>query len=166
MSDLRLELILGQLHPEGGAKLWYGGATLVGALNGLTPHAAAWRPTPEKHCVWELALHAAYWDYAVRRRITGEPKGGFPRSPANWPALPSELSVANWKRDRQLARDSHAALVDAVGTFDATRLDDSSGGNGTTSFADLLMGAVLHETYHAGQIQTLKGLYSKMSNGL
>lgn len=33
MSDQRLELILDQLHPEPGTKLWHGGATLVGALN-------------------------------------------------------------------------------------------------------------------------------------
>lgn len=159
MSDLRLELILGQLHPEPGTKLWHGGATLVGALNGLTPQAAAWRPAPDKHCVWELALHAAYWNYAVRRRITEEPKGGFPRSPANWPAMPAEPMVASWKMDRLLVRDSHIALTEAIRAFDPSRLDDSSGGNGATSFADLLMGAVLHDTYHAGQIQVLKGLY-------
>jgi uncharacterized damage-inducible protein DinB len=38
------------------------------------------------------------------------------------------------------------------------RLDHRAGGEGTTTFADLVTGVVLPDTYHAGQIQMLKRL--------
>ncbi|HEX6433553.1 MAG TPA: hypothetical protein VFZ87_04905, partial [Gemmatimonadales bacterium] len=46
-------------------KSWHG-TTLRGALRGLMPEEALWRPGPERHNIWELTLHAAYWKYAVR----------------------------------------------------------------------------------------------------
>jgi uncharacterized damage-inducible protein DinB len=43
-------------------------------------------------------------------------------------------------------------------SFDAARMDDRAGGEGETTHADLITGIVLHDTYHAGQIQMLKRL--------
>jgi uncharacterized damage-inducible protein DinB len=42
--------------------------------------------------------------------------------------------------------------------FDPARLDEESGGSGAHTYADLLLGIVLHDTYHAGQIQLMKRL--------
>src|SRR2546421_4767314 len=39
--------------------------------SGITARQAAWRPGPGRHNIWEVTLHAAYWKYAVRRRIEG-----------------------------------------------------------------------------------------------
>ncbi len=105
-----------------------------------------------------MALHVAYWNYAVRRRITGAPRGGFPRAPADWPDLPEKQTKATWKVDRGVVRESHDRLVEAVTGFDPSRLDDVAGGEGETTYADLITGIVLHDTYHAGQIQMLKRL--------
>ncbi|HEY6050809.1 MAG TPA: DinB family protein, partial [Thermoanaerobaculia bacterium] len=54
---------------------WHG-PNLKGSLRRLTEEEAAWRPGPGRHSAWELAVHAAYWKYAVRRRLTGEKRGG------------------------------------------------------------------------------------------
>ena len=69
---------------------WHG-TNLRGSIRGLTPDAAAWRPAPGRHNIWELVVHAAYWKYAVRRRLLGEKRGSFPlarlqlvRTPAGW----------------------------------------------------------------------------------
>jgi len=168
MTDNRLEEALRHLHPPPGKSLWHGGPTVLGAIRGLTPTVAGWKPYPDRHSIWALALHVAYWNYAVRRRITGEPRGGFPRSPADWPDLPEKQTVATWKVDRGVVRESHDRLVEAVAGFDPSRLDDVAGGEGETTYADLITGIVLHDTYHAGQIQMLKrmakshGLYEVM----
>ena len=69
MTDRRLEETLRHLHPPPGTKLWHGGASVLGALRGLSPDVAAWKPYPDRHSIWALALHVAYWNYAVRRRI-------------------------------------------------------------------------------------------------
>ena len=158
MNDRRLEEVLRHLQPPAGTRLWHGGATALGALRGVTPEVAVWKPYPDRHSIWELALHVAYWNYAVRRRVTGEATGGFPRSPADWPDLPAHRTPATWKADRGLVREAHDRLVKVLRDFDRSRLDDDPGGSGRTTFADLITGIVLHDTYHAGQIQMLKRL--------
>ncbi len=163
MSDERLAEVLRHLQPEPGTKLWHGGATALGALRGVSAQTAAWRPSPDRHSIWDLTLHVAYWNYAVRRRITDAPRGGFPRSPANWPAPPSEMLPAAWKADRAVARDARDLLIQAVEAFDPARMDEPVGPDSDTTFARLLFGIILHDTYHAGQIQLLKGLHSEMS---
>ena len=158
MNDRRLEEALRHLQPPPGTKLWHGGATVLGALRGLSPEVAAWKPYPDRHSIWDLALHVAYWNYAVRRRVLGEGKGRFPRSPSNWPLVPETHSPEAWEKDRRLVRECHELLVEGLSSFDQDRLDDVAGGEGQTTYADLITGAVLHDTYHAGQIQMLKRL--------
>ncbi len=164
MKDRRLEEALRHFHPPPGTKLWHGGATVLGALRGVTPEVAAWKPDPDRHSIWGLALHIAYWNYAVRRRITGERSGGFPRSPSNFPAVSDPPTPAAWKQDRDLVRGCHESLVQALEAFDASRLDEHAGADTKTTYADLITGIVLHDTYHVGQIQMLKRL--SRSSGL
>ena len=49
---------------------WHG-TNLRGSLRGIDHITAAARPAPDRHNIWELALHAAYWKYTVVRRLTG-----------------------------------------------------------------------------------------------
>ena len=64
-------------------KAWHG-PNLRGTIRGLGAAEAAWRPGPGRHSVWELVVHAAYWKYAVRRRVTGEKRGTFALAGSNW----------------------------------------------------------------------------------
>jgi len=164
MTDRRLDEALRHLHPPTGAKPWHGGASVLGSLRGVTVGVAAWRPYPDRHSIWALALHAAYWNYAVERRLTEAPRGGFPRSPSDWPAPPEDLSGSAWDTDRRLVRQRHDSLVVAVAEFDSSRMDNIAGPGRKTTYADLITGIVLHDTYHAGQIQMLKRLAA--SHGL
>lgn len=158
MSDRRIQEALRHLHPPTGAKPWHGGPTVLGALRGVSARVAAWKPHADRHTIWELALHVAYWNYAVQRRLTGGRHGSFPRRPADWPLQPREATDANWTEDRLLVRRYHDSLVEAVAEFDPRRLDETAGGKGGTTYADLITGILLHDTYHAGQIQLVKRL--------
>jgi len=51
-----------------------------------------------------------------------------------------------------------------VSTFDPSGLDETAGDGAKTTYADLITGIVLHDTYHAGQIQMLKRM--AVSHGL
>lgn len=157
MADQRIEEVLRHLHPPPGAKPWHGGASVLGALRRVSALVASWKPYPDRHSIWGLALHVAYWDYAVERRLTDGRTGGFPRRPSNWPRIPQPSDEAAWLADRRLVRESHDRLVEAVATFDVSRLDHVAGSRKTT-YADLITGILLHDTYHAGQIQMLKRL--------
>ena len=157
MTDRRLEEALRHLNPPPGVKLWHGGASVLGALRGLSPAVATWKPYSDRHSIWTLALHVAYWNYAVRRRITGQERGSFPRSPSNFPSVP-EATKAAWNEDRRLVKEQHRLLVEALKAFDSSRLDQYAGSDTKTTYADLVTDIVLHDTYHAGQIVMMKRL--------
>lgn len=163
IDDPRLREILNLLDPPPGKRLWYGGAGVTGAVRGVTPKQAAWRPAPKRHSVWELTLHLAYWKYAVRRIIDDLPQGTFPRSPSNWPAVPKPADAKQWTADRALLRSEHSQLVETVRGLAPSRLDDSAPGSANHRVADLLFGIVSHDLYHVGQIQVLKRLYQSRS---
>ncbi len=157
MTDARLQLALDLLS---GRSNWAGGATVLGCLRGVSAEQAVWRPAPDRKSVWELALHVAYWKYAVRRRLEGSPKGAFPRKPANFPALPDPADERAWKLDRQLLRDEHRALLAAVESFDAAHLDEHAAVSSKNRWADLIFGIVQHDAYHVAQIQLQKKLFA------
>lgn len=135
-------------------RAWHG-PTLGGAIRGLTPRQAAWRPAPRRHCIWELVLHTAYWKYAVRRRLTGEASGGFPRSGSNWVPLPDRLTPVAWRRDVGLLKAEHRKLRAVVAAL-PDRLFTAKGGRGVWTNAEMIHGVAMHDLYHAGQIQLLK----------
>lgn len=159
MTEPRLAEVLHLLDPPAGTKLWYGGATVLGSLRGVGCEQAAWKPGPGRHSIWELALHAAYWKYAVRRRLDPSvPRGSFPRAPSNWPRLPSEPDERAWNEDRALLRREHEALV-AFARGLAPRDLDRRDGKGEYRALDLLFGVATHDIYHTGQIQLVKRLF-------
>lgn len=138
-------------------KAWHG-PTLLGSLRGVDAAQAVWRPAPDRHNVWELVLHAAYWKYAVRRRLTGEARGSFPREGSNFPTLPETRGEKEWKADVALLRDSHRALRDVVATFPPDRLGEPLPPKRQWDAASVIYGVAAHDTYHTGQIQLLKRL--------
>lgn len=158
MTEARLAEILRMLDPDPGHRLWYGGASPLGCLRGVSAEQAVWKPSSGRHSIWELSLHIAYWKYAVRRNLDGSPRGGFPRSPSNWPAAPTTPDERLWKEDRALFRSEQERFIAAARAFDPARLDESARG-GAYSYAELLHGIIMHDAYHVGQIQLLKRLY-------
>jgi uncharacterized damage-inducible protein DinB len=159
MTDVRMSEALRLLDPPAGQRPWYGGASALGALRGVDHVQAMWRPYPGRHTIWELALHIAYWNYGVRRRLDESvPRGAFPRTPANWPRMPLIPNPGAWKRDRALLRSEHEALVEVVRSFDPRRLDEKRG-ESDYRYVDLILGVVTHDIYHTGQIQLMKRLY-------
>lgn len=126
------------------------------ALRGVSAAAARRRPLRGRHTIWELALHIAYWNYAVRRRLVGGNIPRFPRTPANWPAMPRPADEAAWAADRALLAAEHRALVRVVEGFPAGRLNRRIARGKRWTFGDTILGILVHDAYHAGQLQLLK----------
>lgn len=141
-------------------KAWHG-TTLFGALRGLTPEAAAWRPAPRRHNIWEIAVHAAYWKYAVRRVLTGDKRGTFACKGSNWFARQLDGDAARaWAADMRLLVDEHRRLRDAVATLPHRALGTRLSGE-RYSAAFMIRGISAHDLYHAGQVQLIKRLRSR-----
>lgn len=161
MEEERINYILQTLEPPKGKGLWFGGPTAVGSLKGVNSKQALWKPAKNRHSIWELALHIAYWNYAIRMKLIDGQAGSFPRSPSNWPKVENSAGEKQWNEDKKLVADEHTLLVEAIRKFDEKKLDERVPKSSKWTFADLLMGAVTHNVYHTGQIILMKRLYKE-----
>ena len=135
---------------------WHG-TNLRGSIRGVTPRVASWRPAPNRHNIWELVVHAAYWKYIGLRRLTGGARGSFPLTGSNFFVRKTGLTGAQWKQDVKLLDTTHKALRKAIEGLSARDLKTTPSGSKVSNFA-LLSGVAAHDLYHAGQIQLLKRL--------
>ena len=161
MASPTIELLAWNLQPAPGKRNWHGGPSPVGALRGVTAEQAAWRPTPRRKSIWELALHIAYWKYTVRRHLSGGDGARFPRSPSNFPAQPVPPEDSAWARDVALLRAEHDRLVEAVAALDQRRLGRVPPEGRRWTYGELVLGIAMHDAYHTGQIQLLKRLWQE-----
>jgi hypothetical protein len=150
--------ILLRLIDEGYEKRSWHGPNLRGSLRGITARLAAKRPAPGRHNIWEIALHAAYWKYIVRRRITGEKRGSFPVGGSNWFHRPAP--GAAWNDDLRTLDDIHRSMRAAVSAMKESDLAGKPRGSRVTNAA-IVAGIAFHDIYHAGQIQLIKRLARK-----
>lgn len=148
-----LSILLDLIDQAYERKSWHG-TNLRGSILGLTESEALWRPGKGRHNIWEVVVHAAYWKYAVRRRLTGEKRGSFPLKGSNWFA---RRAGDDWRGDVRLLADEHARLREAIAALDPTRLDRPVPKSRLTH-RFLITGVASHDLYHAGQIQLLKRL--------
>lgn len=155
MSSRDLDSLLDTLDRAFQRKSWHG-PNLLGALRGVTPAQAGYRPATGRHSIAELVAHCAYWKYAVARRITGEKRGSFPLAGSNWFAR-ERVDAALLAADLALLKRCHRELRQAVAALDPARLDERVKAGGWT-LGETIAGVADHDLYHAGQISLLKRL--------
>jgi hypothetical protein len=147
--------LLSKIIEEGFEKKAWHGPNLRGSLRGVSPELAAWRPARDRHNIWEIALHCAYWKYAVRRRLLREKRGSFPLKGSNWFVRPAP--GADWRADLALLADQHRRLVALLAMLTPADLNRRTTGTWVDG-RTLLSGIAAHDVYHAGQIQQIKRL--------
>jgi uncharacterized damage-inducible protein DinB len=151
-------LIAEQLRRAFDGDAWHGPA-LLELLRDVDAAAAAAKPLPDAHSIWELVLHIAVWDAAALRRLNGEKTQ--PTGTANFPIVPKPTELA-WRKAVADAKRIHDALVRKVAALPETRLRERVPGK-RYDFYFMLHGVAQHELYHAGQIAILKKAGSRTS---
>lgn len=151
-----MEILLKLLEESFIKKAWHG-PNLRGSVRGITIEEAAWRPAPDRHNMWEILVHCAYWKYIVRRRILGEKKGSFPWKGSNWFKRPLVLTKAALSRDIALLEETHRTMVEAIASLPIKELKRIPKNSKVRNEA-IIRGIASHDVYHAGQIQLLKKL--------
>lgn len=154
MSAIIKSMLLDGLDEAFDQKSWHG-PNLRGAIRGVTAVQAAWRPAGDRHNIWELTLHAAYWKYAVRRKILREKRGSFVLEGSDFFERPeggSAVTESAWKRDIAILAAEHRKLRDTVAKLPARAF--------TPAVCHLIRGAAAHDLYHAGQIRLLRRMCS------
>ncbi len=145
------KLVLALLD-EAYEKMTWHGPNLKQSIKGVTARQAAWRPGRGRHNIWEVMLHAAYWKYAVRRRIEGSKRGSFVLKGSNFflRPEPGKLNEAAWSADKKLLEREHRALRATVAKVLRTPR--------RAKLLPQLYGIAYHDIYHAGQIRLLRRL--------
>jgi hypothetical protein len=155
MKDTQITILLTLIDQAFDHKSWHG-TNLNGSIRGLTATDAAWRLSPNRHNIWEIVVHAAYWKYIVRRRLLSEAKGSFPLKGSNWIKRPEgRVDERKWKKDVELLKEMHKGLREAIAGISSKELEYKPSG-GKVSNLELITGIASHDLYHAGQIQLLK----------
>jgi hypothetical protein len=149
-----IQLVLALLDEAYEKKTWHG-PNLKQSIKGVTARQAAWRASPGRHNIWEVTLHAAYWKYALRRRIEGGKRGSFALKGSNFFPRPEKgkLNETAWAADKKLLEREHRALRAAVAQVLHTPR--------AARFMPQLYGIAFHDIYHAGQIRLLRRLMER-----
>jgi hypothetical protein len=152
---MNIPQLLLTLLDEGYQKKTWHGPNLRQSIKGVTAKQATWRPGPGRHNIWEVTLHAAYWKYAVRRRLEGRKRGSFILKGSNFFPRPEKgkATEAAWTIDKKLLEREHRAMCAAI----AKALRKPRG----TKFLRQLYGIAFHDIYHAGQIRLLRRLQER-----
>lgn len=144
------------------AKAWHG-STLRGALRRVGPEEAAWRPAPERHSIWEITVHCAYWKHIALRRLLPGLVPAFSERGSDWFPRPEEASESAWRSDLQLLEEIHGAFLAALVNLGDAELQLCPG-TSTTCREDLIRGVAFHDIYHCGQVQLLKRMFRSLSS--
>ncbi len=130
---------------------WHGPAVLE-VLEDVSARAAAAKPIRGAHSIWELVLHIAAWDGAIRRRMEGQALQLSDEQ--DFPSV-RDTSDTAWRNTLENLKQRHADLIQGVLSMPDHRLTSQVPGK-DYDFYHMLHGAVQHELYHAGQIALLK----------
>lgn len=152
----QVQLLLSIIDQAYDRRSWHG-TNLRGSIRGLSARQAARRPRPDRHNIWEVVVHAAYWKYAVTRRLTGQRRGSFPLKGSNWFARGQPADDTQWRADVMLLERMHRDLRAAVAELSDADLPRRPNGSKITN-EFIITGIAAHDLYHAGQIQLLKKL--------
>jgi len=147
-------LILALLDEGYQRKTWHG-PNLRQSLKGVTARQAAWRPGRGRHNIWEFTLHAAYWKYAVRRKLEGGKRGSFVLKGSNFFPRPlkGNATEAAWRADQQILETEHGAMIDTINEIRQAPVNEKT--------LKMIYGVAFHDVYHAGQIRLLRRLQER-----
>jgi uncharacterized damage-inducible protein DinB len=138
---------------------WQWQPPLRGALRGLTAAEAGWKPSPERHSIWQIVRHLTLWKRGVLGAWDGDPPDGKQLDAADWREVSG--GDAEWDRDRrELLQISEEFLTRAQALDDAalSRQVTWYKGGPAQPLAMRLVRTTTHDIYHAGQIMYLRAL--------
>jgi uncharacterized damage-inducible protein DinB len=139
---------------------WHGPAVFE-ALAQVDAATADARPIAGAHTIRELTHHLSAWTNEVTRRVRGAPSA-LPLE-GDWPtSAPAADPAASWAALRAALTASRDDVLAALDAFPVERLgervgviDDASLGAYST-YRQMLLGLVQHNSYHGGQIMLLR----------
>lgn len=130
---------------------WHG-PSLLEILDGVTARAAAAKPIPNAHSIWEIVLHLVATQELVLARLQGVAKTLSPEE--DWPTV-TEPTEEAWREAVEKLKGGEDRLREGIASFPDERLEEPLVAQGSSAY-DNFHGHVQHNLYHAGQMVLLK----------
>jgi len=146
-----IKRIIDQLERAFEGNAWHGPSIRELLADVIADRAAA-KPVAGGHSIWEIVLHMAAWEGAVRRRLEGERVELSPEE--DWPPVMDTSEVA-WRDALAGLEDGHMKLREVISQLTDSQLESVVVGKGYSVYF-MLHGVIQHDLYHAGQIALLK----------
>lgn len=130
------------------------------AVMGLTAEQAGWKPSPERHSIWQIVRHVIRWKRATLQALAGDPPNYEQVTRNDWQDAAGDQGA--WDADVQALKDTYTEFRQRLEALDDEALGRSErwfqGQRQPQPVALRLMAAFTHDIYHAGQIQYLRAL--------
>ncbi|HEV8338215.1 MAG TPA: ankyrin repeat domain-containing protein [bacterium] len=130
---------------------------LAMAVRGLTAAQAAWKPSPDRHSIWQIVRHLTHWKEGVIAALDGKPLAYEERNRTDW----QEVAGAHrdWEADvERLKAISHEIRARVEEMDDATlsrEIKWYQESRRSRPILTRLLDIATHDIYHTGQIQYL-----------
>lgn len=148
---LEIDRILKQYDDVLSGDAWHGEPVWT-VLQDIPYTAAAARPVPAAHSIWEIVAHMMFWEGVVVKRLAGSRAGLVEE--LNF-AVPANLNQEAWEKTLHQFRASNQLFREALRALGDDRLDQLSAAQKRT-FYEEAHGIIEHHVYHLGQISLLK----------
>jgi hypothetical protein len=131
-----------------GENHWQAG--LLQLVKDPTYKQALWKPSEERHSIWEIVRHINFWKRSAIAYILDKERPDSVMG--NWTKDRSELKESDWKNEQEEMEHLHeeikqTAMKMGMGIFDSKERK-----------ANYLRTIYYHDCYHAGQIGLLRVL--------
>lgn len=134
--------------------------SLSSAVRGVTSAQAAWKPSPDRHSIWQIVRHIPHWKEAFISALDGNPVDYDEWNQADWQKVSGVPQ--DWERDVERLRVISEKLRARVEAMDDetlfTAIQWYKRSSRTSPVAHRLLYLADHDVYHAGKIHYLFAL--------
>jgi DinB superfamily len=151
------ELVLDQLITTFDEGTWQ--PPLSKAMDGLNARQAAWKPSPERHSIWQIVRHVILWKRSVLEAWDGVAHqigelhkidwGEASGTDAEWQADVRTLHAISEQLKERVRSTTDEILATPMPTYRGAR---------DQIRAMRIVRTATHDIYHSGQIQYLRAL--------
>ena len=149
--DRIADLLIETYEGDASGSAWYG-PPLRNLLRSVSSEAAARRPLPERHTIWELVLHVAANIDFVLARLEGRVLELS--NAADWPEV-LDISPPAWAEALATLDSKYDELLTRVRGLNDEELGTQAVGRSYSVYV-MLHGIIDHNVYHAGQVALLR----------
>jgi hypothetical protein len=125
------------------------------AIAGLTASQAAWKPSPERHSIWQIVRHLTRWKEACYEDWQGRTPDYAAIDKGDWASVSGDDTA--WQADVEALHEISRKYKTYVEHLGPEELERTVAGLGEP-LADSVLAMATHDTYHAGQIRYVRVL--------